>query len=161
MEDKKSSNMHSMSRFRSELSYRCLAVFLLLSCSAVAGMAGQMQEWLNESAMTAAFGGRTLSGKYATGTPFTETYAADGSITYWDPTISATGRWHASKQGFCTFYENMTGGCFAARKIGENCFEFYLIESQDTGPLGPKEGQPYVAQGWYPDRKPTCEALTT
>jgi hypothetical protein len=157
MAGKLSTNVSTMSTyFRFVVAIVTLVGHVLWITPAKAG-----EEWLGESAMRSAFAGKTLTGKYATGTPFTETYAENGSISYWDPVMSATGRWHASKQGFCTFYETMNGGCFSARKIGENCFEFYLIESQDTGPLPPREGQPYVAQGWYPDRKPTCEALTT
>jgi hypothetical protein len=119
------------------------------------------ESWLDEKSMTKAFAGQTLTGKYATGLPFTETYAGDGSINYWDPTQQSTGRWQVTKQGFCTFYDSMNGGCFVARSIGANCFEFYIVESQDDGPLTPEEGKPYVAQGWYPDKPSTCVALTT
>jgi hypothetical protein len=139
-----------------------LSVLIVSALVVGGGHAGTHDtSWMDEQSMHRAFSGKTLTGKYSTGTPFTETYKSDGSIAYWDPSLEATGQWRVSKQGFCTFYDDMNGGCFLARQIGENCFEFYLIESQDSGPLLPKEDKPYVAQGWYPEKSPTCEVLAT
>jgi hypothetical protein len=132
---------------------------LLLTALTLA--AAVSEHWMSETEMVSAFGGRTLNGKYASGLSFTETYRPDGHISYWDPNIIATGRWRVSEQGFCTFYDDMNGGCFLARKVGANCFEFFIIETQDNGPLPPGSSKPYVAQGWYPDKPSTCSALTT
>jgi hypothetical protein len=138
-----------------------ILVSALFALNAFGPAAAFERNWMNETSMQRAFSGKTLTGRYATGTPFTETYKQDGSIVYWDPGLAATGYWRVSKQGFCTFYDDMNGGCFLAQQIGENCFEFYLVESQDSGPLPSKESEPYIAQGWYPDKTPTCEVLAT
>ncbi len=116
---------------------------------------------MDERMMTESFAGRTIDGRYGSGLAFTETYRADGSISYKDTLASASGNWRVTGQGFCTFYEDMNGGCFLVRKMGANCFEFYIAESQDTGPLPPRQGKPYVAQGWYPEKPSTCSALMT
>jgi hypothetical protein len=117
--------------------------------------------WMDGRKMTETFAGRTIDGRYGSGLAFTESYRADGSIAYRDTVTSATGNWRVTGQGFCTFYENMNGGCFLVRQLGANCFEFYISESQDAGPLPPQDGKPYVAQGWYPEKPSTCTALTT
>jgi hypothetical protein len=116
--------------------------------------------WMQANELRAAFNGRTVTGQHIDGFPFTETYAADGSISYWQPEITTEGRWHIAKNEFCTFYEGLNGGCFLTQKIGENCFQFYVTENQETGRLTPKEGTPYVSQVWYPELKSTCEVLS-
>jgi hypothetical protein len=124
---------------------------------------GQLREqnWMQDVELQAAFNGKVVTGYHSGGFPFTETYAKDGGISYWQPGIVATGRWHITGREFCTFYEDLNGGCFLTRKVGDNCFQFYLTENQESGPLTQKEGTPYVSQVWYPDRKSTCEDLTT
>ncbi len=116
---------------------------------------------MDEPMMAEAFAGRTIEGRYGSGLTFAETYASDGRISYRDPTVTAAGNWRVTAQGFCTFYDEMNGGCFLVRKLGANCFEFYFSEGQDSGPLLPKESKPYVAQGWYPEKPSTCVALST
>ncbi len=139
------------------------SVLIIASILSSATVVLSAESWMNATEMRDAFAGRTLVGAYASGMTFTERYAPDGSIVYSDPRGDATGQWHISQQGFCTFYDTdtMNGGCFLARQTGANCFEFYIIEGQDTGPLPREKGTPYVAQGWYPDKPSTCTALTT
>ncbi len=134
-----------------------LACFILL----LPVPARAQENWMGEQAMTKTFAGRTIEGRYSTGLTFTETYASDGRISYRDVGIMASGNWRVTAQGFCTFYDDMNGGCFLVRRLGANCFEFYISESQDSGPLSPREGTPYVAQGWYPEKPSTCVALST
>lgn len=110
--------------------------------------------------MKSAFGGKTFAGRYVNGDEFTETYWTDGGINYSDKNGQAVGRWHVSAQGFCTFYENMNGGCFLVRKSGDNCFDFFVVEDQDTGPLPKGEKPSLVAQGWNPEKPSTCIALS-
>jgi hypothetical protein len=133
-----------------------LGFLILMTQAAVAE-----DSWMDKQKMTESFAGRTIDGRYGSGLAFTETYRADGSISYKDTVTNATGNWQVTGQGFCTFYEDMNGGCFLVRQMGANCFEFYISESQDTGPLSPQAGTPYVAQGWYPEKPSTCTALTT
>jgi hypothetical protein len=118
-----------------------------------------VEPWLTPTEMTSVFAGHAIAGAYVGGLKFNETYKPDGSISYADESTSAAGRWHISGQGFCTFYETMTGGCFLVRKFGANCFEFYVIENQERGPIDNPRNPPLVAQGWYPDRPSTCAAL--
>jgi hypothetical protein len=131
-------------------------LLLVLSLPAFA-----QENWMDEQMMAKAFAGRTIDGRYSSGLTFTETYASDGRISYRDPTVTASGNWRVTAQGFCTFYDEMNGGCFLVRRLGTNCFEFYFSEGPDSGPLSPKEGKPYVAQGWYPEKPSTCVALST
>ncbi len=116
--------------------------------------------WLSEAQMRTMFAGQTVTGMYFWRVVYSETYHADGSITYWDPVNGAvTGRWHFSGQGFCTFYDTViSGGCFTLRQVGDNCFENYMVEAQDTGPLRPEETKPYVSQFWLNSAAATCEA---
>ncbi len=135
-----------------------LAFILLL---AFAVPVGAQEAWLDARTINETFAGKTIDGRYSSGLGFSETYARDGSISYRDAGIVASGNWRVTAQGFCTFYEDMNGGCFLVRKLGSNCFEFYVVENQETGPLMPQEGKPYVAQGWYPEKPSTCVALST
>ncbi len=135
--------------------FRVLIALMLIVLPAASG-----ESWLSEAQMRAAFAGQTVTGMYFWRVVYSETYHADGRITYWDPVNGAvTGRWHFSNQGFCTFYDNtISGGCFALRQVGDNCFENYMIEGQDTGPLRPDETKPYVSQLWLNTAPATCEA---
>jgi hypothetical protein len=140
----------------------CIYAIAALTGLTLAVTGDVAERWLTVSEMQTAFASRTLNGAYASGLEFTETYLSDGTINYSDARLQATGRWHISDQGFCTFYDGsaeMSGGCFLARKVSANCFEFYLRESQDSGPLPEGETRPYVAQGWYPEEPSTCEIL--
>jgi hypothetical protein len=116
-------------------------------------------DWMTVADIKSIFTGQTVTGLYVWRVVFTETYHPDGGTTYWDPMNGADeGNWHVSKQGFCTFYENEKGGCFALRKLSENCFEDYAVESQKTGPLKPEERKPFVSQFWLTSRPSTCQA---
>jgi hypothetical protein len=130
-----------------------LAIVLLVLPAAAA------ETWLSVAEMRSVFTGQTVTGMYFWRVVYTETYHADGSITYWDPSNGAvTGRWHFSGQGFCTFYDSIiSGGCFTLRKVGDNCYENYMIEAQDTGPLKPEDTKPYVSQFWLNTAPATCE----
>ncbi len=140
---------------------RVKAFALLAFFALVSPVLSDQSKWLGVAELKAAFAGRTLTGNYADGFIFTETYAQDGRISYWDPQVTTEGRWHVSTdQGFCTFYDNLVGGCFKTLKVGDNCFQFFLLEAQDSGPLPKGKGTPYISQGWYPDKPSTCEALT-
>jgi hypothetical protein len=137
------------------------AVLGVMMSTATSAKAVSAEGWLNERDMQKAFSGKTVAGRYVTDVPFTETYWKDGSIDYADSFSADKGNWRATGHGFCTFYVSMNGGCFAVKKSGDNCFEFYILEDQDSG--ADNAGQPprFVAQGWYPGKPPTCQTLSS
>jgi hypothetical protein len=117
------------------------------------------EAWLSEAEMKAIFTGQTVTGFYTTHLVFTETYHANGRTNYWDPVTGAdAAQWHVTKQGFCTFHDNDMGGCFVVRRVSENCFEDYLVESQRTGPLDPDTRKPFNSQFWLNTAPSTCMA---
>jgi hypothetical protein len=138
---------------------RLLFAFVVLALSTLSAAA---DEWLSDADMNRIFGGQMVTGMYYWRLAYTETYHPDGSISYWDSERGfVKGRWHFSKQGFCTFYDTMDGGCFGLKRASENCFENYLLEAQN-GP-SPRSGEekPYVSQFWLSAKAPTCVETTS
>jgi hypothetical protein len=133
---------------------------VMLIAALGASSASARESWLSREDMTKYFEGKTVIGKYVNGTPFTETYWAGGAISYRDSFVADQGHWNVTAQGFCTFYDNVNGACFQMRLEGANCFDFFAVEDQTTGPM--QDGKPVmVAQGWFPDRPSTCIALSS
>jgi hypothetical protein len=136
-----------------------MLVKALMALGLLAMPAVAQDDWMSVDEMKSVFTGQAVTGFYVWRVVFSETYRHDGGTVYWDPVNGANeGRWHVSKQGFCTLYDNEMGGCFAVRRVSENCFEDYEVESQKTGPLKPGERKPYVCMFWLTSRPSTCQA---
>lgn len=114
--------------------------------------------FMTDSQISAAFGGRTIDGAYADATPFTETYHADGRITYLETGRNMSGRWLVQEGTFCTLYETSpTGGCYRVVRKGSNCFEFYFVARDDAQVRRGDSTRPsWTAQGWIKDRPSSC-----
>jgi hypothetical protein len=106
------------------------------------------------SELLATLPGMTMTGHYADGVKFTESYLAGGKIDYEDDLSIDTGNWFERDSLFCTFYVKGLGACFKVVRTGENCFEMYVAESQD----GTKEeNQNWNSVGWDITRPSTCD----
>jgi hypothetical protein len=116
------------------------------------------QVFMSEADMTASFGGKTITGQYADGVGFSETYGADGRIDYRERGRDMTGRWLVRAGTFCTLYDTSpTGGCYRVVRRGPNCFEFYFIARDETQ-AERRPGLPsWTAQAWIKDLPATCK----
>ena len=107
--------------------------------------------WMTERAMRADFIGQELAGYYADGRTWTETYHADGGISYREVDRQAMGQWSFRGSVFCTFYgPGFAGACWFSRKTSTNCYEFFLATREPEGDIGlPKR----FANGHPPTRE--------
>ena len=106
--------------------------------------------------LNAGFAGRTVTGEYADGLAFTETYWRDGGISYEDGRQSDKGRWAIVGDQLCTFYQSMTGGCFRLRAMGSNCYQGYLAAHAPPQPDESVLAKHLVAQFWRAGSASTC-----
>jgi hypothetical protein len=120
--------------------------------------------WMTESAMRAAFVGKTLDGHYVDGLEWTETYETDGRLDYKENARAGAGYWYFRNHVFCTFYhpgQGLNGGCFTALQTSANCYEFYvagLTQSDADEEAGPGQTGRWVARASRRGEPPSCEA---
>lgn len=128
-----------------------LLILAALFCSpAVAGE----RHLMTTSELLATLPGMTMTGHYADGVKFTESYLAGGKIDYTDDLSVDTGNWFERSGLFCTFYVKGLGACFKVVRTGENCFEMYVAESQDGTR---EENQNWNSIGWDVNKPSTCD----
>jgi hypothetical protein len=144
-----------------------LAVLAMLAAAAAALSAALAADarggWMTESAMRAAFIGKTLDGHYVEGLEWTETYDAGGRLDYKEPARAAVGHWYFRGRVFCTLYDpgqGLNGGCFTTIEASANCYEFYVAgfsgrETDEDAAPGPA-GR-WVARAWRRGEPSTCE----
>ncbi len=83
-------------------------------------------ELIGEAQLSAELGGHTIKGYYThSKVTFVEIYLRDGRITYKDDDKADGGRWSVRNGTFCTFYDNINGGCWHVLKRSVNCYEFF------------------------------------
>ena len=99
--------------------------------------------------------GMTMTGSYADGVKFTETYFPDKSIAYQDDRSSDTGHWFEKDGLFCTFYASLQGACFKVVRTGANCYEYYTAEGQDGVKSEPAAN--WNSVGWDIKQPSTCD----
>ncbi len=102
---------------------------IVIAVLAMTGSADAGPRWLNDKDLTYVFGGRELAGFYENGAGFTEIYRLNGKVEYQDQLTKVAGSWSVKSGTFCTQYVNGDGGCFKVTMLGENCFEFWLIDA--------------------------------
>lgn len=140
---------------------RALALaVLLLGAGRVTPAAGE-GIWMGDTAIRETFSGHTIDGTYSDGTPFTESYLANGRLAYSEVRRRLAGRWSVVEGTFCTLYDNaVPGGCFKIRRTGENCFEFYFaaVDEEDLA-VGTTDPPRWVARGWRKDQPATCQTV--
>jgi hypothetical protein len=134
------------------------SVALLAGLIAASQPAGAIEPWMDDTALRAAFSGKTIQGNYASGKPFTETYKADGSIDYSEQSVAYHGHWSLQAGAFCTIYHSdPTGGCFQVRQVSTNCYEFYFVTRTEAEAAGRELSRPaWTARAAVSDRDETC-----
>lgn len=131
---------------------------VLIGTSAIAAGAFALgtDGYMSDDEIRAALGGKSIDGHYRSGRTFTETYRADGRLTYRDDIRESGGHWSLVNGSFCTIYDgDASGGCFRVRRSGSNCYEFYFVARTEAEAVNPREPD-WTARGWYNDRKDTC-----
>jgi hypothetical protein len=129
----------------------CMTLYMLSCLSAVAGE----RQAMNRADILAALPGMTMTGSYADGVKFTETYAPDKSIAYQDDRGADTGNWFEKDGMFCTFYLSLQGACFKVVRTGANCYEYYVAEGQDGVKSEPAVS--WNSVGWDVKQPSTCD----
>jgi hypothetical protein len=122
---------------------------------------------MSEEDMRAEFVGKPLHGYYVNGTRWTATFIGGGSYEYQQERFPrAAGTWQIRGRVFCHQagppYSHV--GCGAAKKIGENCYEFHLVDTRMNSALEEGAFRPRAAwhsRGWRQDEPPTCEERPT
>ena len=116
---------------------------------------------MGDAALTTAFAGRHLEGVYSDATHWSESYGADGTLSYRDRQGDWPGDWTVRSARFCTFYRTgeLNGGCFLVARRGKNCFDFYAVGSDLTPGVTRGDiasGTNWTARGWYVEAEPSC-----
>ncbi len=126
---------------------------IFLAILALPALASERRQ-MSASELLATLPGMTMTGHYADGVNFTESYLPGGKIDYKDDLNVDTGNWFERDGLFCTFYVQGQGACFNVMRTGENCFEMYVAESQD----GTREqNQNWNSVGWDITKPSTCD----
>lgn len=134
----------------------------LLSLALAAGAApavSALTAWLSDADIRAALAGKTIEGRYADGTAFTENYGDDGRLWYLESGRKIFGRWSVTAGTLCTIYDiDPTGGCFRVSKVGKNCFEFYFAARTEAAAPGGDNDQPkWTARGAVSGEPEACQ----
>ena len=104
--------------------------------------------------------GPPMKGVYDDGSPWDETYFADGHIVYQDATNNWVGKWSFRGKGFCTFYNGgVNGGCWRVLKTSENCYEFYPVNQKRAQEKDKRRRKviTWIARGWRRSHASTCD----
>lgn len=104
-----------------------------------------------------AFAGKTITGRYASGRPFTETYRADRRVEYREGGTRFGGRWSIEAGTFGTIYDgDSTGGCFRVARVAGNCYEFYFVARTEADATT-RPGRPeWTARGSVEGKGAAC-----
>ena len=152
-------------RFGGPVRTLALSLVLILVCAGIVRAAAGMDELLrgtmDDAALVVAFAGRNLEGVYANAVPWSESYGADGSLSYRDRKGVWPGDWTVRNARFCTFYRtgDLNGGCFLVARRGDNCFDFYAVGAAFEPGVSSDDiagGRNWTARGWYVEAEPSC-----
>ena len=127
----------------------------VIACLPAGAARGAERHEMSASEILAALPGMTMTGSYADGVRFTETYSPDKSIAYQDDRGSDTGNWFEKDGLFCTFYVSLQGACFKVVRTGANCYEYYVAEGQDGVKSEPAAN--WNSVGWDVKHPSTCD----
>jgi hypothetical protein len=131
-----------------------LVLCLILSLPAEAARAAERHQ-MSAAEILTVLPGMTMTGSYADGVKFTETYFLEKKIGYQDDRGSDTGNWFEKDGLFCTFYVNLQGACFKVVRTGANCYEYYVAEGQDGVKSEPAVS--WNSVGWDVKHPSTCD----
>lgn len=136
-----------------------LALSLVFSAASLATtVAADSSSWMSEAELRTAFTGKTISGRYAGGRPFTEHYRQDGRLEYRERGNLIDGNWSVEAGAFCTIYDrDASGGCFRVRHITNNCFEFYFVARTEEEAAAAPRAPDWTARGSIEGQRGACE----
>lgn len=135
-------------------------LILFVGAVTVAPQPVRAGEFLGPERLASELGGQTIKGFYTvTKVNFVEVYLTDGRITYKDDLKADGGRWSVRGSAFCTFYDQISGGCWYVIKRSVNCFEFYSAPTSGAAITREEllERQPHALAARDSD-KVTCDA---
>jgi len=113
--------------------------------------------WMSEAELRATFIGKTITGRYAGGKPFTEHYRSNGRLEYREHGSTIGGRWSVKAGTFCTLYDRDTiGGCFRVRHLIGNCYEFYFVARTETEAAEQPRAPDWTARGSIEGERGAC-----
>ena len=114
--------------------------------------------WLTDAQIEAALKGRTLDGLDASGRRFTESYLAQGDLTYTENGTTLRGRWSVRAGTLCTIYDtDPLGGCFRVTATRANCFDFYFVARTEAVTPGTNGVKPdWTARGAVEGKVDAC-----
>lgn len=136
-----------------------IAAFLLLVADSMARFANAIETWMSGEELAKTFKGVTVDGHYVDGRKFSEVYADDNALQYFEGPVENTGHWSVIGSTFCTIYRgDLSGGCYRVTRRGANCFEFYFVARTEDQVRRRREGRPgWTARAWIRDQAATCE----
>jgi hypothetical protein len=113
--------------------------------------------WLNDAELQR-FSDATITGRYASGKPFTEQYAQGGRLNYVEAGMTLHGHWSITQGTLCTIYDSdETGGCYRVMRVDTNCYEFYFVSRTEEAAPGPSDGKPrWTARGAIQGQASAC-----
>lgn len=116
--------------------------------------------WLSGKDIQDALAGKTIDGRYADGSAFTESYGDDGRLWYLDQRLGnyLTGHWSVTAGTLCTIYDtDPAGGCFRVVQVGKNCFEFYFVaRTEAAAPQTDEKDTRWTARGAVSGKSDAC-----
>jgi hypothetical protein len=130
--------------------------------AAAAILIGSEPAALSGPEIIAAFESKTITGSYADGMAFRESYHGNGRLNYQDPRGNFTGNWSITNNLFCTFYDqqsdggSLAGGCFRIEKISGNCYDFLVAAGSNEEALNPSGKPGYTARASISGAASTC-----
>jgi hypothetical protein len=105
--------------------------------------------------------GTTMSGQYASGKTWAETFNRDGTSQYAEDGKTINGKMTLNGHYLCFTYNadpSLNGGCFEVWKRGANCFDFYSVglDSPSASMDQRRFGRGWDARAWYANQQSTC-----
>lgn len=118
-----------------------------------------MSSWLSDQELLDSFKNATIDGRYASGKPFTEHYAANGRLMYSEHNLTLGGHWSVTEGALCTIYDyDVSGGCYRVARVDTNCYEFYFVSRTEEAAPGPPDGKPrWTARGALQGQPSACK----
>jgi hypothetical protein len=138
---------------------RCMIAVGVMALAISAAAPADAAEFLGPDRLKTELGGHTIKGYYTQSrVNFVEVYLPDSRITYKDDLKADGGRWSIRGTAFCTFYDQINGGCWYVIKRSANCFEFHQApvtgDDIDREVLGKRQTHALAARD---SDKVTCE----
>lgn len=135
-----------------------LTALALALAPVVCQPASAQEDWMSEADLARTFAGKTITGRYASGRPFTEQYREDGRLEYRERGTVIAGKWAVEAGAFCTIYDqDASGGCYRVRRLTGNCYEFYFVARTQRDAADKPRRPDWTARGSIEGEKGACQ----